>query len=276
MSAEEQLADNLTTFDHFVPSPLLRMQLWNRRLPCCTAASRSAAPAPAPSRSPCSVRYFCAEAKPFSQAASSRWFQDAQFFQLGGLFSCHQAARALPGLYLPLELEPLCPQARRCGWYSLGQLQGALFGAGIGGSLTDTAPPSGFLHLPAQLAIQAVGPLHGALPAGSPAFCCFGLGHGLGAVLPQGTAVAQPSNCAIRSNTGTLRLPAATSARQSICLKVDIRLDWRTRMTPASPLQRLLDSRRVDAEQDLGPGGCIDRRGRSPRRQNPQSRRDPA
>ena len=44
MSAEEQLADNLTTFDHFVLSPLLRMQLWNRRLPCCTAASRSAAP----------------------------------------------------------------------------------------------------------------------------------------------------------------------------------------------------------------------------------------
>ena len=31
---------------------------------------------------------------------------DAQFFQLGGLFRC-QAARALPGLYLPLELKPL-------------------------------------------------------------------------------------------------------------------------------------------------------------------------
>ena len=69
-----------------------------------------------------------------------------------------------------------------------------------------------------------------------------------------------PSNCATRSNTGTLRLPAATSARQSICLKVDIRLDWRTRMTPASPSSGCWTPGALTQSRTLGPGAVSERK----------------
>ena len=178
---------------------------------------------------------------------------DAQFFQLGGLFSC-QAARALPGLYLPLELEPLAHGHAAVDGIAPGQLQGALFGGGIGGSLTQHLPAG--LHLSAQLAIQAVGLLHGAFLPEARRFAA-GFGHGLGAVTLQGTAVAQPLE--LRHKVKHRHAAAACSHQRAAehLLEGGHQAGLAHQNDPGQPLQRLLDPRRVDTEQDLGAGGCI-------------------
>ena len=182
---------------------------------------------------------------------------DAQFFQLCGLLSC-QAARALPGLYLPLELEPLAHGHAAVDGIAPGQLQGTLFGGGIGGSLTQHLPAG--LHLPAQLAVQAVGLLHGALLPEARRFAA-GLGHGLGAVTLQGAAVAQPLE--LRHQVKHRHAAAACSHQSAAehLLEGGHQAGLAHQNDPGQPLQRLLDSRRVDTEQDLGAGGCIGEEG---------------
>ena len=50
------------------------------------------------------------------------------------------------------------------------------------------------------------------------------------------------------------------TARQSICLKVDIRLDWRTRMTPASPSSGCWTPGALTQSRTLGPGAVSERK----------------
>ena len=130
--------------------------------------------------------------------------------------------------------------------------------SGIGGGLAQHLPAG--LHLPAQLAVQAVGLLHGALLPEARRFAA-GPGHGLGAVTLQGTAVAQPLE--LRHKVEHRHAAAACSHQRAAehLLEGGHQAGLAHQNDPGQPLQRLLDSRRVDAEQDLGAGGCIGEEG---------------
>ncbi len=179
---------------------------------------------------------------------------DARFSSLAACSAVRRpgAARPVPAA----GARATCPQARRCGWDSSGAAPRCPLWRRHR-RRPGQHLPAGF-HLPAQLAVQAVGLLHGA-PAEARRFAA-GSGHGLGAVTLEGAVVAQPLE--LRHKVEHWHAAAACSHQRAAAAFAQggHQAGLAHQNDPGQPLQRLLDSRRVDAEQDLGAGAVSERK----------------
>ena len=102
--------------------------------------------------------------------------------------------------------------------------------------------------------------MHGALLPEARRFAA-GPGHGLGAVTLQGAAVAQPLELCHKVEHWHAAAAGSHQRAAEHLLEGGHQAGLAHQNDPGQPLQRLLDSRRVDAEQDLGAGGCIGEEG---------------